>query len=524
MDVRIAEPRGRGARGVVVRALTGNPRVQEVSFGRAFTVGSAAGCDFQLLDEGVAQAHAEVIADGILWWVRDLSGDPGTFVNGSRLEMIPLREVMEIELGRGGPRLRLEVVKEGHDRASPPARPEETQRLEERKGREQPERGEQPGPPAPAAGHGEFTSETQILRRFLRRGGGAPAGNQTMMFRRAFERVQKRSSRPYQIVAAVALTALVAAGGVILHQQRKLRALRATAERLFYATRSVEVEIAQLEEVVLAHSDRKVLSDLLARRARMSQMEAEYDSFVQELGLYAKVPEDAQVILRLARAFGECEVNVPPDFVAEVRRYVDGWRRSGRLATALQRSARGGYGAAIQRVFTESGLPRQYAYLPLQESGYDERAVGPATRFGYAKGMWQFISPTADRYGLRIGPLYDQPAYDARDERFEWQKATTAAVRYIKELSASEAQASGLLVMACYNWGEGNVREIIDRLPATPQDRNFWRLLRDRKVPKETYDYVLSIFSAAVICENPKLFGFDLTCPAMQELPEARGG
>ncbi|MGC3998874.1 MAG: hypothetical protein QM767_16045 [Anaeromyxobacter sp.] len=28
----------------------------------------------------------------------------------------------------------------------------------------------------------------------------------------------------------------------------------------------------------------------------------------------------------------------------------------------------------------------------------------------------------------------------------------------------------------------------------------------------------MSIFSAAVICEDPKLFGFDLTCPELQEL------
>jgi hypothetical protein len=35
---------------------------------------------------------------------------------------------------------------------------------------------------------------------------------------------------------------------------------------------------------------------------------------------------------------------------------------------------------------------------------------------------------------------------------------------------------------------------------------------RDR-FPKETYDYVLNIFSAAVIGENPQLFGFDFAPP-----------
>jgi hypothetical protein len=511
MEARMAPPpepetRTRVARLVLARVVSGRARAAEMRFTRAFTIGSASDADLQILEPGVAPRHAEVIADGILWWVRDLSGGPGTFVNGARAQMVALREAADVELGPGGPRLRLEVLKEDRSIAPaatpPPAAP----------------------PPTAPEAYGGFTSETQILRRFLRKqGAGQAVGRETLMFRRAFERVQRRSSRPYQVLAAVVVAALFVAGGIIVLQQRKLQALRATAERLFYATRAVDVEIAQLEDVVLAHADRKVLGDLLARKEKLSHMEAEYDTFVKELGVYAKAPEDEQVILRVARAFGECEVNVPQDFVGEVRRYVQRWKTTDRLGTALRRSAEGGYGAAIQRVFAEAGLPPQYVYLPLQESGYDVRAVGPATRYGNAKGMWQFISPTASRYGLRIGPLYDQAVFDARDERFEWQKATTAAVRYIKELSTTDGQGSALVVMACYNWGESNVRDAIERLPATPQDRNFWRLLRDRRVPKETYDYVLSIFSAAVICENPRLFGFDLTCPAMQAAPPDPG-
>jgi hypothetical protein len=33
--------------------------------------------------------------------------------------------------------------------------------------------------------------------------------------------------------------------------------------------------------------------------------------------------------------------------------------------------------------------------------------------------------------------------------------------------------------------------------------------MKKARIPKETYDYVYSIFSAAVICENPRMFGFD---------------
>src|SRR5271165_7185024 len=53
------------------------------------------------------------------------------------------------------------------------------------------------------------------------------------------------------------------------------------------------------------------------------------------------------------------------------------------------------------------------------------------------------------------------------------------------------------------------------RAPVNPRERNFWQLLskhRD-KIPKETYDYVFYIVSAAVIGENPRLYGFNFDNP-----------
>ena len=52
-------------------------------------------------------------------------------------------------------------------------------------------------------------------------------------------------------------------------------------------------------------------------------------------------------------------------------------------------------------------------------------------------------------------------------------------------------------------------------MPANPRERNFWQLLakyRDR-IPKETYDYVFYIVSAAAIGEDPRLFGFNFDNP-----------
>ena len=55
----------------------------------------------------------------------------------------------------------------------------------------------------------------------------------------------------------------------------------------------------------------------------------------------------------------------------------------------------------------------------------------------------------------------------------------------------------------------------IKEMPANPRERNFWKLLERHRneVPDETYNYVFSIVSAAVIGENPRLFGFPFDNP-----------
>jgi hypothetical protein len=67
------------------------------------------------------------------------------------------------------------------------------------------------------------------------------------------------------------------------------------------------------------------------------------------------------------------------------------------------------------------------------------------------------------------------------------------------------------------------VRGLIRKLPENPRERNFWKFItvyRD-KIPKETYNYVFSIFSATVIGENPELFGFEMDNPLAVVKPPA---
>ena len=69
--------------------------------------------------------------------------------------------------------------------------------------------------------------------------------------------------------------------------------------------------------------------------------------------------------------------------------------------------------------------------------------------------------------------------------------------------------------MASYNWGEHRVIDLLQTMPANPRERNFWKLLEKyrARIPLQTYDYVFYIVSAAVIGENPRLFGFPFDSP-----------
>lgn len=227
-------------------------------------------------------------------------------------------------------------------------------------------------------------------------------------------------------------------------------------------------------------------------------------------------PED-RLILKVARTFGECELLMPPDFMQEVHRYIKKWQATNRLQQSIRKAQDNGYPEIITTMMRLYDLPSQFFYLALQESNFDIHAVGPETNYGIAKGMWQLIPSTAQDFGLKTGPLAKVKRSDPQDERQNFLKSTRAAAQYLRLIYDTDAQASGLLVVASYNWGQNRVNRLIREMPHNPKDRNFWNFLNTYrgKIPQETYDYVFYIFSAAVIGEDPPLFGFDLNNPLL---------
>lgn len=465
-----------------VKIERGEAPTKEFVFKAPFRIGRDEECQVCIKDYMVSRVHAEVTYEEGQWWIRDLNSTNGTFIAGERVSRVPITAPAQIVFGVNGPGLLVEVER-------------------------------MPVPP-PAEDRGP--SLTRYIHHYFADSPSEQAGEHTMMVRRAFQKVQKKKSQIYlRIIAGVSVLFLLAAAFAV-YKQLQVSKQQALAQNLFYEMKELDVTLSRLEQTIALTGDPQAVAEIQRFRAKRKELENNYDQYIDALGIYGKdMSEEERLIFRVARLWGECEVNMPEGFVREVKNYIRKWQSTDRLKKALARAQQNGYAPKIAAAMLSYHMPPQFFYLGLQESDFNPNRCGPKTRFGIAKGMWQFIPATARQYGLRTGPLLEVPHADPRDERHNFEKSTDAAAQYLRDIYNTDAQASGLLVMASYNWGENNVKALIRQMPENPRERNFWRLLQgDRvKLPAETYDYVFYIISAAVIGENPKLFGFDFENP-----------
>ncbi len=153
---------------------------------------------------------------------------------------------------------------------------------------------------------------------------------------------------------------------------------------------------------------------------------------------------------------------------------------------ALRASTR--YFPVIEPILKEHGIPSDFKYLCVAESGLNENAQSPAR----ASGLWQFLQNSAKEYGLEVG--------DMVDERYHLELSTHAACEYLK--SAYELLGSWTLAAAAYNAGRTGVVKRLDLQGV----ENYWDLL----LPEETMRYVPRIMSFKLLMSNPKKYGFDV--------------
>jgi len=174
-----------------------------------------------------------------------------------------------------------------------------------------------------------------------------------------------------------------------------------------------------------------------------------------------------------------------------VRQFVDQYQTGYRRVIVESWLARSGrYLPMILDVFRQKGLPDDLVFTAMIESGFNPTAVSRAG----AKGLWQFMAPTARQYGLRVDRWVD--------ERLDPEKSTVAAARYLRDLYATFG--SWELAKAAYNAGEMKVLRAMSALGS----RDFWDLTRGQVLRDETKNFVPAIQAATVIGREPERYGF----------------
>ena len=153
----------------------------------------------------------------------------------------------------------------------------------------------------------------------------------------------------------------------------------------------------------------------------------------------------------------------------------------------LKRSER--YFEQVLPILKANGIPSDLKYLMVIESNLDPKALSTAG----AAGLWQFTKATAKQYGLEIS--------DEVDERYNIEKETIAACRYLKD--AFRKYGDWMTVAASYNAGQGGItRRLSEQKVETALDLYL---------PDETARYMFRVLAAKLFFEDPASFGFDIS-------------
>ena len=143
------------------------------------------------------------------------------------------------------------------------------------------------------------------------------------------------------------------------------------------------------------------------------------------------------------------------------------------------------YYPIVEPILREHNVPDDFKYLAVAESSL-RNVTSPAG----AKGIWQFMKPTAKFYGLVVESEVD--------ERYHLEKSTVAFCKFIKDLKGRFG--SWTLAAAAYNMGETRLSKELE----LQRSRSYY----DLNLSEETVRYVFRIVALKEIIQDPRSFGF----------------
>lgn len=152
----------------------------------------------------------------------------------------------------------------------------------------------------------------------------------------------------------------------------------------------------------------------------------------------------------------------------------------------LMHKRSGKYFPMIEKMLSEYGIPQDFKYLCIIESGLDN-VVSPVG----AAGFWQIMEKTGQEFGLKVTKHID--------ERYHLEKATKVACKYIK--AAYKKFGSWTLAAASYNMGVNGLSRRLKKQKVN----NYYDLLLNR----ETSRYVFRLLAVKEIFNDPSRFNFN---------------
>jgi membrane-bound lytic murein transglycosylase D len=159
------------------------------------------------------------------------------------------------------------------------------------------------------------------------------------------------------------------------------------------------------------------------------------------------------------------------------------------VSTSLWFKRKERYFPIIEERIRKRGLPLDLRYVPVVESNLRAEAISSAQ----AVGPWQFMYGTGKAYGLKRTSW--------RDDRRNWEKASNAGLRHLKDLY--DDFDSWPLALAAYNAGKRRVTGNMEK----QGEKDFYGMT----LPRETERYVFRIMAAKLVLENPGDYGIDMT-------------
>jgi membrane-bound lytic murein transglycosylase D len=205
----------------------------------------------------------------------------------------------------------------------------------------------------------------------------------------------------------------------------------------------------------------------------------------------ATVPAPPPHVAEIAPSLG-----LPLEMNAEVERWMERFLTDQRPAFIRYLEREGLYSGMIRQRLRSRGMPEELMYLAAIESEYTPWAISRVS----AMGMWQFMGPTAQSFGLRIDEYVD--------ERRDPVRATEAALDYLQALH--ERFGSWYMAAAAYNAGPSRVARVVRNHTGGTEGEQalYWEIVDD--LPSETRAYVPKMLAAILLGQAAEEYGFEV--------------